>query len=122
MVVELKDEDGKQIVEFADDYGEGYDLEKPPIEGKYSIWGKGEISRTKILEMLNEFVEQESLDSDFFSFIDYFTENCQEIDEALGMLNIEEYESGVGEEEGVNNITWNIPNYILDFSVDLVID
>ena len=122
LAINLKEENGKQIIEFGDGYDEGYDSNKQLKDGKFHIWGIAEISKENILKMLREFGEEESFDSDFLDFINYHIHNCNEIDEAYELLNITEFEVGKGEDFGVNDISWSVEEYINNFSMELVIN
>jgi len=114
----VKNLNGKQEVEFGEGY-ETYNLYKKAIESKFYMWGIGNVGIEHFTEMLNDFIDDESSDGDFYEFIEYWV-HCQDVDDALEPFEAINIKEGIGEEFGNNDISWSVVQYLNKFKVDIV--
>ena len=93
---------------------------KKPIETKFYCWGKGDVDKNGIIEMLSDFIDSESSESDFYEFIDHYV-HSEEYYDTFETFEVENTEEGKGQEIGIDDISWNVFQELNEFNVDFLI-
>tara|TARA_B110000879_G_scaffold182481_1_gene240538 strand:+ start:682 stop:1236 length:555 start_codon:yes stop_codon:yes gene_type:complete len=111
VITVIKNNDGTQNVKFHDSHENGFDYKKEVYESDYFTWAKVIIEIDFFLEKINEFIDENSEDDDLYDFFE-FLDFGSKPEGIIEYFESKEYESGIGTEEFLNNISWCVPNLV----------